>query len=33
MPSSGRERVFRVLHLEDSELDHELLLAHLRVAG
>ena len=33
MPSSGRERVFRVLHLEDSELDHELLVAHLARGG
>lgn len=28
-----RERVLRVLHLEDSELDHELALAHLRRGG
>src|SRR4051794_8168377 len=33
MASSGRERVFRVLHLEDSELDHELLVAHLARGG
>ena len=33
MRSSGRERVFRVLHLEDSELDHELLVAHLVRGG
>jgi len=33
MPSSARERVFRVLHLEDSELDHELLVAHLARGG
>src|SRR5215203_5852434 len=33
MPSSGRERIFRVLHLEDSELDHELLVAHLARGG
>jgi len=33
MPSASRDRVFRVLHLEDSELDHELLLAHLARGG
>ena len=33
MPSATRDRVFRVLHLEDSELDHELLLAHLARGG
>jgi len=33
MASSGRERIFRVLHLEDSELDHELLVAHLARGG
>jgi len=33
MPPSARERVFRVLHLEDSELDHELLVAHLARGG
>src|SRR5678815_1020338 len=30
MPSSGRERHFRVLHLEESELDLELLEASMR---
>src|SRR5664279_4664041 len=33
MPPATRDRVFRVLHLEDSELDHELLLAHLVRGG
>ena len=33
MPASPKDRVFRVLHLEDSELDHELLLAHLARGG
>jgi len=33
MPTQTRDRVFRVLHLEDSELDHELLLAHLVRGG
>src|SRR5580765_8765891 len=33
MPPPARERVFRVLHLEDSELDHELLVAHLARGG
>ncbi len=33
MPSQNRDRVFRVLHLEDSELDHELLVAHLARGG
>ena len=33
MPTQTRDRVFRVLHLEDSELDHELLLAHLARGG
>src|SRR3954471_22203540 len=33
MPQATRDRVFRVLHLEDSELDHELLLAHLARGG
>ena len=33
MPTQTRDRVFRVLHLEDSELDHELLLAHLSRGG
>ena len=33
MPTASRDRVFRVLHLEDSELDHELLLAHLARGG
>jgi signal transduction histidine kinase len=29
MPASSNDRPIRVLHLEDSELDHELMLAHL----
>ena len=33
MPAQPRDRVFRVLHLEDSELDHELMLAHLARGG
>jgi signal transduction histidine kinase len=33
MPTQNRDRVFRILHLEDSELDHELLLAHLARGG
>ena len=33
MPAATRDRIFRVLHLEDSELDHELLLAHMVRGG
>ena len=33
MPTPPRDRVFRVLHLEDNELDHELLVAHLARGG
>jgi DNA-binding NarL/FixJ family response regulator len=33
MPGPSRARVFRILHLEDSELDHELLVAHLARGG
>ena len=33
MPTQSKGRLFRVLHLEDSELDHELLLAHLARGG
>ncbi|MEO8124273.1 MAG: histidine kinase [Burkholderiales bacterium] len=33
MMSSAAERCLRVLHLEDSELDHELTLAQLRRGG
>ena len=33
MPAPVRDRLFRVLHLEDSELDHELLVAHLARGG
>ncbi len=33
MPQQARDRVYRVLHLEDSELDHELLAAHLVRGG
>jgi CheY-like chemotaxis protein len=31
--TSGRSRSLRVLHIEDSELDHELAMAHLRRGG
>lgn len=33
MTSSGVERSLRILHVEDSELDHQLILAQLRRAG
>jgi len=33
MTSSSPDRPLRLLHLEDSELDHELTLAHLRRGG
>ena len=33
MPAQALDRVYRVLHLEDSELDHELLVAHLARGG
>jgi signal transduction histidine kinase len=33
MSAPPRDRVFRVLHLEDAELDHELMLAHLVRGG
>jgi len=33
MSDPSRDRVFRVLHLEDSELDHELMIAHLSRGG
>lgn len=33
MPLSSAPLRLRVLHLEDSELDHELMLAHLRRGG
>ncbi|HZV92694.1 MAG TPA: response regulator [Caldimonas sp.] len=33
MPAQPRDRVFRILHLEDSEVDHELMLAHLIRGG
>jgi signal transduction histidine kinase len=33
MPTSTRDRTLRVLHLEDSELDHELAMAHLKRGG
>ncbi|MEY8875863.1 MAG: histidine kinase [Leptothrix sp. (in: b-proteobacteria)] len=33
MPRTTKLRRLRVLHLEDSELDHHLLLAHLRRGG
>ena len=32
-PSPARRNALRVLHLEDSELDHELEMAHLRRGG
>ena len=32
-PSPARRAALRVLHLEDSELDHELEMAHLRRSG
>ena len=33
MPPPTRERTLRVLHLEDSELDHQLAMAHLTRGG
>ncbi len=33
MSVSSRQRSLRVLHLEDSEVDHELAIAHLRREG
>lgn len=33
MAKGGEETVLKVLHLEDSEFDHELALAHLRRGG
>jgi signal transduction histidine kinase len=33
MSDHARERSLRVLHIEDSDLDHELAMAHLRRAG
>src|SRR3954465_3126448 len=33
MPGQPRDRVYRVLHLEDSEPDHEILAAHLARGG
>jgi signal transduction histidine kinase len=33
MPASSPGRALRVLHIEDSELDHELMCAHLRRGG
>lgn len=33
MPAQPRDRVFQVLHLEDNEVDHELLVAHLARGG
>jgi signal transduction histidine kinase len=33
MPVATRERPLRVLHLEDSELDHQLAIAHLLRGG
>jgi signal transduction histidine kinase len=32
-PTEGSARSLRVLHIEDSDLDHELAMAHLRRAG
>ena len=33
MPRTPQLRRLRLLHLEDSELDHQLVLAHLRSLG
>jgi signal transduction histidine kinase len=33
MPANPSPRRLRILHLEDSELDHQLVLAHLRRGG
>ena len=33
MPTAPRERTLRVLHLEDSVVDHELAIAHLSHGG
>ena len=33
MPRTPQLRRLRLLHLEDSELDHQLVLAHLRRGG
>jgi signal transduction histidine kinase len=33
MPMPTAERLLRVLHIEDSELDHQLIMAQLRRAG
>ena len=33
MPTRAADHRLRVLHLEDSELDHELTLAHLQRGG
>ena len=33
MPPASRQRSLRVLHLEDSEVDHETALAHLTAGG
>src|SRR5438270_4931192 len=33
MPIATRERTLRLLHLEDSELDHQLAVAHLLRGG
>ena len=33
MPQPARRAELRVLHLEDSELDHDLTLAHLARGG
>jgi signal transduction histidine kinase len=33
MPSTTADRLLRVLHIEDSELDHQLIFAQLRRAG
>ena len=33
MPTSDAPRLLRVLHIEDSELDHELMVTQMRRAG
>jgi len=33
MSAPVRDRVYRILHLEDSEPDHEVLVAHLARGG
>jgi len=33
MSAPARDRIYRILHLEDSEPDHEVLVAHLLRGG